>query len=101
MCEKVSKHKGYLCLTLPECISVYNLHNTKLRPVSDKTVEDEMMINFNGPLLGEADNTLKTALDKYFNNKPWHFTLWNNILRISGIITSNILSSKSKLPIYK
>ena len=82
-------------------ISVYNLHNTKLRAISEKTAEDEMMIHFYGPSLGETDNTLKTALDKHFNHQPWHFTIQNNLFRTSGITSSNILSSKSKLPIYK
>ena len=51
-------------------ISVYNLHNTKLRAISEKTAEDEMMIHIIGPLLGEVDKTLKAALDKHFNGPP-------------------------------
>ena len=79
-------------------ISVYNLHNTKLRAISEKTAEDEIIIHFNGPLLGKADKTLKAALDKHFNGQPWHFTLQNNIFRTSGITSSNILSQKVNYP---
>ena len=40
-------------------ISVYNLHNNKLRPMEEETVDDEMMIHLNGPEIGECDNILK------------------------------------------
>ena len=30
-------------------ITKYNIHNSKIRPVDDITVEHEMMIDYNGP----------------------------------------------------
>ena len=44
-------------------ISIYNIHNSKLRPIEEDTAEDEMMIHLNGPEIGEADNVLTSALD--------------------------------------
>ena len=60
-------------------ISVYNIHNSKIRPIKEETAEDEMMIHLNGPQLGEADDTLTDALDLHFNGGPWHFTIQGNI----------------------
>ena len=82
-------------------ISVYNLHNNKLRPMEEETVDDEMMIHLNGPEIGECDKILKLALDKHFNGKSWHFTTQNNIFKTHGKAVTSVLSKKSKLPFYK
>ena len=82
-------------------ISVYNLHNSDIRNIKEETAEDEMMIHINGPEIGEANDTLKSALDKHFQGQPWHFTVRGNIFRSSGITVENVLSRKSKLPFYK
>ena len=81
-------------------ISIYNLHNSDIRPINDENAEDEMTVHLNGPVLGEADGILKAALDKHFKGGPWHFTIQNNIFRTSGQTVQNILSRKSKLPFY-
>ena len=38
-------------------------------------------IKFNGPELGEADETLKAALDLHFKGNQWHFSVQGNMLR--------------------
>ena len=43
-------------------ISIYNIHNSKLRPIEEDTAEDEMMIHLNGPKIEEEDNVLKFCL---------------------------------------
>ena len=35
-------------------ISVYNLHNTKLRAINEETADDELFVVYNGPEIGEA-----------------------------------------------
>ena len=56
-------------------ISIYNLHNNKLRPISEDTAKAETMVV-------EADDILKTGLDLHFEGKPWHFILAGNIFKI-------------------
>ena len=38
-----------------------------------------MMIHINGPEVGEADETLKAALDLHFKGNTWRFTVGRNI----------------------
>ena len=82
-------------------ISIYNIHNSDIRAIKEETAEDEMMIHINGPAIGEADDTLKAALDKYFNGSQWHFSVEGNIFRSSGITVDKLLKKKSRLPFYK
>ena len=81
-------------------ISIYNIHNNDNRPIKEQTGEDEMMIHINGPEVGEADETLKAALDLHFKGNTWHFTVDRNIFRSSGITTERTLKRKSNLPFY-
>ena len=82
-------------------ISIYNIHNNKLRPIEESTAEAEMMIHMNSPEIGEADGVLQTALDLHFEGKPWHFVLTQNILKAQGKVVKEVLSRKSSLPFYK
>ena len=54
----------------------------------------------NGPEIGEADNTLKDALDRHFDVRPWHFLVNRNIFKTPGETVNDILNKKSKLPFY-
>ena len=81
-------------------ISVYNIHNNDNRQIKEQTGEDEMMIHINGPEVGEADETLKAALDLHFKGNTWHFTVDKHLFRSSGITTEKNLKIKSKLPFY-
>ena len=82
-------------------ISKYNIHNSKIRPVDDITVEHEMMIDYNGPDIGEADGVLMEALHMHFkdNSMGIHFNT-QNIFRSRGVTVETILSRKSRLPLY-
>ena len=82
-------------------ISIYNLHNSKLRSIEETTAEAEMMIDMNGPEIGEAENVLKSALDLHFEGKPWHFIVERNIFITPGETEKGILKKKSSLPFYK
>ena len=35
-------------------ISKYNIHNSKIRRITDDVADDEMIIDYNGPDIGEA-----------------------------------------------
>ena len=65
-------------------ISIYNIHNSKLRPIEEDTVEDEMMIHLNGPEIGEADNVLKSALDSHLKGQPWRLIVKESIYKSPG-----------------
>ena len=81
-------------------ISVYNLHNSKLRPINEETGDDELFVVYNGPEMAEADEILKEALDLHFkDSRGWHFTT-NNLFRTSGPTVEAILKRKNKLNIY-
>ena len=82
-------------------ISIYNLHNNKLRPIEESTAEAEMMIHMSGPEIGEAEDVLKSALDLHFEGKPWHFVLTQNIFKAQGKVVKDVLLRKSDLPFYK
>ena len=82
-------------------MSLFLVHNNKLRPFEETTAEAEMMIHMNGPEIGEVDNVLKSALDLHFEGKPWHFLLTENIFKTQGKTVQEVLSRKSSLPFYK
>ena len=82
-------------------ISIYNLHDNKLRPIEENTAEAEMMVHMNGPEIGEADDILKAALDLHFEGKPWHFIVAGNIFKTHGKAVTDILSKRSSLNLYK
>ena len=82
-------------------ISIYNLHNNKLRPIEEVTVEAEMMIHMIGLEIGEANKVLKSALNLHFEEKPWHFLPTQNIFKTQGKVVQGVLSKKSSLPVYK
>ena len=44
-------------------ISVYNLHNSKLRAINEETADDELFLVYNCPEIGEAEDVLSEALD--------------------------------------
>ena len=64
--------------------------------IKEQTSEDEMMIHINGPEVGEADETLKAALDLHFKGNTWNFTVYKNIFRSSGITTERTLKKKKQ-----
>ena len=79
-----------------------NIHNSKIRRITEDVADDEMMIDYNGPDIGEADRVLIESLYLHFkdNQKGIHFYT-ANIFRYHGITVENILSAKSCLPLYK
>ena len=83
-------------------ISKYNIHNSNIRSIADDIADDEMMIDYNGPDIGEADKLLIESLYLHFkdNRNGIHFYT-GNIFRSHGKTVENILSSKSRLPLYK
>ena len=82
-------------------ISKYALHFSKIRHLDENKVHNEMMIDCNGPEIGENDAILKESLNHYFNGKKWHFnTASAAAFRTSGVATNNVLKEKSKLMIY-
>ena len=64
--------------------SIHNNHNCKLCAIEEDTAEDEIMINLNGPDIGEADNVLNSALDLHFKGQPMHFRVKGNIVKSPG-----------------
>ena len=83
-------------------ISKYNNHNSKLRRISDEIADFEMMIDYNGPDIGEADKLLMESLYLHFkdNTNGIHFYTCN-IFRSHGKTVDTILSRKSRLPLFK
>ena len=69
-----------MCIFLPKpfiCISM--------------TANIDMSIAFNGPKVGEADETKKKALDRKFGGRgEWHFSTKQNLFRTGGITVENI-----------
>ena len=60
-------------------ISKYSIHNSKIRNIKDKTANNEMFIAVNGPKVGQADETIKKALDRKFGGRGgWHFSTKQN-----------------------
>ena len=46
----------------------YNNHNAKIRRISDEIADFEMMIDYNGPEIGEADKLLMESLILHFKD---------------------------------
>ncbi len=72
--EKLARNQGELFgkrKCVESIISKYSIHNSKIRPVSDNTANNEMFIAVNGPELGEADGILAKALDLKFGRNKW------------------------------
>ena len=60
-----------------------------------------MMIDYNGPEIGECDEVFKDAVRNHFKGDRWHFnTSSAAAFHTSGVATSNLLKAKSKLMIY-
>ena len=80
----------------------YNNHNSKIRRISDEIADFEMMIDYNGPEIGEADKLLMESLILHFkdNTKGIHFHPCY-IFRSHGKTVDAILSRKSCLPLFK
>ena len=57
-------------------ISVYNKTNSKIQNIGEENANDELLIAYNGPEIGEADEVLSDALDLHFSKSRlgWHFT---------------------------
>ena len=72
-----------------------------MRPIGEETVNDELFIAFNGPEIGEADQTLKSALDLHFSSRGgrWHFST-NSLFKTAGPTVTKKLQKKNKLNIY-
>ena len=60
---------------------------------------NELFIAYNGPKIGEADQTLKAALDQHFAGGRWHFTP-NTLFEMAGLTFMKKLDKKNKLNIY-
>ena len=83
-------------------ISKYNIHNSKIRQIADDIAEEEMMVDYNGPEIGEADKMLMEALHIHFKDNPKGIHFYTkNIFRSNGKTVEKILSTKSRLPLYK
>ena len=83
-------------------ISKYNIHNSKTRPITDDIADEEMMVDYNGPEIGEADKMLMEALHIHFKDNPKGIHFYTkNIFRSNGKTVEKILSTKSRLPLYK
>ena len=54
--------------------SIVDRHADPRRGLSPDHYTMEAVIHFNGPLMHEADDLLRAALDRFFNGKDWHFT---------------------------
>ena len=69
----------------------YNINNSKIRLIGEDTAEHEMMIDYNGPAIGEADGVLMVALQLHFKDNPKgiHFDT-HNIFRSNGLIVQNV-----------
>ena len=81
-------------------ISKYALHFSKIRHLDENKVHNEMMIDCNGPEIGENDAILKESLNHYFEGRKWHFnTSSAAAFQTSGVATSNVLKRKSKMMI--
>ena len=50
-------------------ISKYNIHSSYIRPITDVSVHNEMIIDCNGPSVSEADNVLSEAASYYFSQQ--------------------------------
>ena len=50
-----------------------NIHADSRRGLSADKYSMEAFIHWNGPTLPAADGVVKSALDIYFEGKPWHF----------------------------
>ena len=82
-------------------ISKYALHSSKLRCLDENKVHNEMMIDCNGPEIGECDEIVKDALNHHFSGGRWHFNTSSvAVFRTSGAATTKLLKIKSKLMIY-
>ena len=57
--------------------------------------------SLNGPEMGEADETLKEALNLHFAKKHghWNFTT-NSVFKTSGLTVKKILEKRNKMNIY-
>ena len=54
-----------------------------------------------GPEMGEADKTLKEALNLYFSKKHGHWNCTtNSVFKTSGLTVKKILEKRNKLNIY-
>ena len=51
-------------------ISKYNIHNSKIRRIADHIADEEMMVDYNGPELGNADKLLMESLYLLFKESP-------------------------------
>ena len=93
-------------------LSKHNIHNSKIRPVDDITVEHEMMIDYNRPDIGEADGVLIEALHMHFRESSLGINF--NTQKIFGVmpsstilkyltrfITKNIYNTLSTFKIFK
>ena len=81
-------------------ISKHNIHNSKIRPVDDITVEHEMMIDYNRPDIGEADGVLIEALHMHFRESSLGINFnTQKIFRSHGVTVETILSRKSRFPL--
>ena len=82
-------------------ISLYSIHNNKIRNIGEEHANDEIFIAVNGPEIGEADPVLKEALDIHFKNSRsgWHFTT-NTLFKTSGPTVNKILQKKNQFYIY-
>ena len=65
-------------------ISVYNRHNSDIRPMEENQMNDEMFVALNGPEIGEANEVLKEALKLHFEDSRVHFTN-NNPLQLCPV----------------
>ena len=86
-------------------ISKYNIHSSYIRPISDDSVHNEMVIDCNGPSINEADDVLSEAASYYFSQQKskndWNFVTNNNINGRHGTVIKKKFSIHSRFPFTK
>ena len=86
-------------------ISKYNIHSSYIRPITDDSVHNEIVIDCNGLSVNEADNILSEAASYYFSQQKskndWNFVTNNNINGRHGTVIKKKFSIHSRFPFTK
>ena len=82
-------------------ISVYNKHNSDIRPIDEDTVNDEMFVAWNGPEMGDSYEIMQKSLNRHFENTRMgiHFKM-QNLFKTAGPTVDSILDRKNKTNMY-
>ena len=82
-------HRGMLLLNL------YALHDRKLRPLSDETLDHELFVALVGPPATLANPIMITALNRLFEKQAqWNFVLNDIGPRSSGARAGSVVANR-------